>query len=94
MVALDTYWKRRRVEPCENNSSSYLELHMRVKVGTFVRVFARLPTHQNDGIIEYCLVGPGNYDTWDSIYERLFKIYFEKVTDERELGLIALAELE
>lgn len=90
MVASDSYWKRRKVEPCENGGIAYRELHMRIPVGTFVKVFDRLPTVP--AIIEYGLVEPGKYDTWDSVDKRLFTIYFERVTEEEELGLIALAE--
>jgi len=90
MVALDTYYKRRRVEPCENRGMAYRELHMRIPVGTFVQVIDRM--YPAAGIIEYGLVSPGSYDTWDSIDEKLFTIYFELVTEEEELGLIALAE--
>jgi len=91
MVARDAYYKRRRVEPCENEGNTYRELHMRIPVGTFVKVFDRLPTVRPT-LIEYGLVATGSYDNWDCVDKKLFTIYFERVTQEEELGLIALAE--
>jgi hypothetical protein len=93
MVVLDTYYKRRKVEPWETSGMAYRELHMRIPVGTFVKAQDKMSgTLRKVGIVEYVLVTPGKYDTWDSIDEKIFTIYFEQVTDEAELGLIALAE--
>lgn len=90
MVARDAYYKRRKVEPYEQSGMAYRELHMRIPVGTFVKVEEVLQVRP--GIVEYALVMPRKYDNWDSISEKIFTIYFEQVTDEAELGLIALAE--
>jgi len=88
MISVGSYWKRRRVEPCPEATSQTL-LYLRIAIGTYVLVKGVGPPKDT---IDYGLIGPERQADWDTTYTKIFKIYFEEVTDEAELGLIALAE--
>jgi hypothetical protein len=94
MLETGAYYKRRKVEPYQMRGMGYRELHMKLEIGAFVRIERVGPPGVPNNSVQYTMVGPGVYETWDTIYERIFSIYFEHVTKEEELGLIALAELD
>lgn len=91
MVKVGSYWKRRRVEPCPEATSETL-LYLRIAIGTYVQVLGVGQPHLPVDVVEYGLIGPERHADWDTTYTKTFGIYFEKVTDKAELGLIKLAE--
>lgn len=91
MIEAGSYWKRKQVEPYPDATSETL-LYLRIPVGTFVRVNSIGVPFCPPGVLDYGLIGPEKHADWDTTYVKTFRIYFERVTDEAELGLIQLAE--
>jgi hypothetical protein len=93
-IERDTYWKRRRIEPHPYSDAMATSLYQRIPVGTFVKIIDVGKPHLPVDVIEYGLIGPEKKHHWDTTYRHVFGIYFQRVTDEAELGLIKLAEQE
>jgi len=64
------------------------KLHTNLEVGTFVEIAPKYFPDKAE--VAYFLVG--SRGKGDVITDKMFGIYFEKVTQENELGLIKLIE--
>jgi hypothetical protein len=82
-----TYWMRRKVEPYLMRSPR-AKLHTNLEVGTFVEIAPKYFPDKAE--VAYFLVE--NRRKQDIITDKMFGIYFERVTKENELGLIKLIE--
>jgi hypothetical protein len=94
MIELDSYWQRKKVEPCRPIGAQW-ELHMRLAPGTFVQVIGNETMAFIDkDLVNYIKVPfPSfGYNQDDLISNKLFLLYFARVTKENELGLIKLIE--
>lgn len=85
-VEKDQYWKRRQVGI---DYDGHL-LHEHLEVGAFVMVEVTEGPHWPKDCVQYRVVG--KYNRWDTITKRLFTIFFERVRQENEIGLIKLIE--
>ena len=83
-----SYWKRKRVEPYLVRMSDDGRTHKTLEVGTFIEI---APDFRHERtLVSYFLVS--NRNVGEMMTDRMFGIYFEKVTQENELGLIKLIE--
>ena len=89
-VIVGMYWRRKQVEPYQQQT---FDLHRLIEPGTYV-VVEETPLYAGDAVHYHVILPRRAYNDSDIISSKLFKLYFQPVTEENELGLIALAELD
>lgn len=95
-VEVGSYWVRQKVEPCLMKNPM-AKLHTNLEPGTYVEILQGLFTQKDE--VFYKVHKSMEREHKSNLYSEVtttktFRIYFEKVTDEAELGLITLAEQE
>lgn len=87
-----SYWRRKKVEPYLMRNPR-AKLHTNLEEGTYVQTLHNMFAQKDETRYAVLLSMDCPYrGRGDVITTKTFRIYFEEVTDEAELGLIKLAE--